>query len=185
MNNAGICSEKVTLAKAQSTQSVSGLTQIEIVFPLRALRLCEKIVFILFVVGIVAIIQPAQAELLTLFTTAQERQIINANRYKSDKVVTRPIQALEPEIEEIQQLIQEEVQMSYSVTGITISDSGPNTVWINNQVFEEGEHLEDNIHFKVITGNDIKVRITTPDGQHYFATSGETIDVTYMVSASN
>ena len=129
--------------------------------------------------------QPSQAELSTLFTTPQERRIINANRYKTDQVISRPTQVAEPEIEEIQQLIQEEVAMSYSVTGITISDSGPNTVWINNQMYEEGEHLEDSSHFKVITGDDIKVRITTPDGKQYFATSGETIDVTYMVSASN
>ena len=132
-----------------------------------------------------AISQPSQAELSTLFTTPQERQIINANRYKSEQVVTRPTQAAESEIEEIQQLILEKVEMSYSVTGITISDSGPNTAWINNQMYEEGEHLEDSSHFKVITGDDIKVRITTPDGKQYFATSGETIDVTYMVAASN
>ncbi|MEE8366250.1 MAG: hypothetical protein V3R76_10715 [Gammaproteobacteria bacterium] len=129
--------------------------------------------------------QPSQAELSILFTTPQERQIINANRYKTDRVVTRPVQVREPEIEEIQQLIQEKVEMSFSVTGIAISNSGPNTVWINNRVYEEGEHLEDNSHFKVITGDDIKVRITTPDGKHYYATSGETVDVSYMVSATN
>jgi len=132
-----------------------------------------------------AISQPSQAELSTLFTTPQERQIINANRYKSEQVVTRPTQAAESEIEAIQQLIQEKIEISYSVTGIAVSDSGPNTVWINNQMYEEGEHLEDSSHFKVITGDDIKVRITTPDGKQYFATSGETIDVTYMVSASH
>lgn len=131
--------------------------------------------------------QPSLAELSTLFTTPQERQIINANRYKSDKVITRPIQTPdpEPEIEGIRQLVQEKVEMSFSVTGITISNSGPNTVWINNQVYEEGEHLEDNSKFKVLTGDDIKVRITTPDGKHYYATSGETVDVTYLVSATN
>ncbi len=132
-----------------------------------------------------AITQPTQADLSTLFTTPQERQIINANRYKSDQGVKKPVEAPDFEIEEIQQLIQEEVEVSYSVTGITISNSGPNTVWINKQVYEEGEHLEDGSHFKVITGNDVRVRITTPDGKHYYVTSGETIDVTYMISASN
>ena len=149
------------------------------------LRHCEKLLFACLFITTAAISQPSQAEISTLFTTPQERQIINANRYKTGQVVTRPTQVAEPEIDEIQQLIQEEVAMSYSVTGITISDSGPNTVWINNQMYEEGEHLEDSSHFKVITGDDIRVRITTPDGKQYFATSGETIDVTYMVSASN
>lgn len=145
-----------------------------------------KALLVFLFVTTVAISQPSQAELGTLFTTPQERQIINANRYKTDRVVApRPIQVREPESEEIRQLIQEEVQMSFSVTGITISNSGPNTVWINNQMYEEGEHLEDNSHFKVITGGEIKVRITTPDGKHYYATSGETVDVTYLVSVSN
>lgn len=137
-------------------------------------------------VTMAGISQPSQAELSTLFTTPQERQIINANRYKTDRVVaSRPVRVREPEIAEIRQLVQEKVEMSFSVTGITISNSGPNTVWINNQVYEEGEHLEDNSHFKVITGDDIKVKITTPDGKHYYATSGETVDVTYLVPASN
>ena len=81
----------------------------------------------------------------------------------------------ELELGDIQQLIQEEVKTTYSVTGITVSTSGPNTVWINNQVYEEGEHLEDDSHFKVMTGDDIKVRITTPDGKQYYATSGVVI----------
>lgn len=141
--------------------------------------------FVCIIVMIAGISQPAKAELLTLFTTPQERKIINANRYKSDQAKKRSEQISNPEIKEIQQLILEEVKKSYSVTGITISNSGPNTVWINNQVYEEGEHLEDGSHFKVITGDDIKVQIITPDGKHYYATSGETIDVTYLISAAN
>ena len=140
------------------------------------------LVFLFVTTAIIS--QPSQAELSTLFTTPQERQIINANRYKIEQV-TRPIQMPEPDIEEIRPQIQERVEISFSVTGITISNSGPNTVWINNQMYEEGEHLEDNSHFKVITGNDIRVRITTPDGKHYYATSGETVDVSYLVSVSN
>lgn len=146
-----------------------------------------KVLLVFLFVTTAGISLPSQAELSTLFTTPQERQIINTNRYKSDKVVTRPIQAPEPEseIKEIRQLIHEKVEISFTITGITISNSGPNTVWINNQAYEEGERLEDNSRFKVIAGEDIKVRITTPDGKHYYATSGETIDVTYLVPASN
>ena len=41
------------------------------------------------------------------------------------------------------------------------------------------------MRIKVMTGNEIKVRITAPDGKHYFATSGETIEVVYQVAVEN
>jgi flavin-dependent dehydrogenase len=127
------------------------------------------------------LLHPAQAaELSTLFTTPQECQIINTNRYKGAEV-KRPVVTEAVELP-IQQLVQEKVTREYKISGITVSRDGPHTVWINSLAFEDGEELEDKSKVKVVVGDEIKVRITTPDGKHYYATSGETLEVTYLAT---
>lgn len=129
--------------------------------------------------------QPVQpAELATLFTTPQEREIINSNRYKSEESTqTRPTQVDEEEPVQLQ--VQEEVTQQYRISGITISKDGPHTVWINALAYEDGDQLEDNSKIKVMVGDEIKVRITAPDGKQYYATSGDMLEVTYMASVQN
>ncbi len=126
------------------------------------------------------------SEISTLFTTPEERQIINSNRYKTDE--PRPVET-EPEEEvvelAIQQMVMEEVAVSYNVSGITLTSDGPPMVWINNVYYEDGDQLDDNSRITVMTGAEIKVRITTPDGQHHYATSGETLEVTYLAPLQN
>ena len=124
------------------------------------------------------------AELSTLFTTPAERQLINSNRYKSDDgEPLRPIEAEEPQ--PVRQLIRQEVTREYRVSGITVSSDGPHTVWINSFAYEDGEQLEDKSRIKVLVGDDIRVRITTPDGKNHFATSGEILEVTYLAPTEN
>lgn len=125
------------------------------------------------------------AELSTLFTTPAERQLINSNRYKNDDGVTlRPVET-EAAPEPVQQLIREEVTREYRVSGITVSSDGPHTVWINSLAYEDGEQLDDKSRIKVLVGDEIKVRITTPDGKKYYATSGELLEVTYLAPIEN
>ena len=125
------------------------------------------------------------AELSTLFTTPAERQIINSNRYKSDDNSTpTPVEAEATPVP-IQRSFQEQVTREYKVSGITVSSDGPHTVWINSLAYEDGEQLEDKSRIKVLVGDEIRVRITTPDGKNYFATSGETLEVTYLASVEN
>jgi hypothetical protein len=123
------------------------------------------------------------AEIETLFTTPQERQLINANRYKTEKIIKPRVEDTRTEF--VAPTAQEEVNISFVISGITISGSGPHSVWINNMVYEDGEHLEDNSHIKVLTGDMVRVRITTPDGQIYYGTSGEVVDVNYMAVVEN
>ena len=134
----------------------------------------------------------AAGELMTLFTTPQERQLINANRYRSEEieVVEEPElvvqQEDEPEEESpLQILLKKEVNMVYRISGISLSQDGTHSVWINANVYEDGGELEDSSSIKVIAGDDVKVRITAPDGKHYFGTSGETLTVTYMAAVEN
>ena len=128
---------------------------------------------------------PQAAEFSTLFTTPQERQIINSNRYKDDK--PKPVE-VEEEIKielPTQQLVQEEVFREYQISGITVSQDGPHSVWINSAIYEDGEELEDSSKVKVLVGDEIRVRITAPDGKHYYATSGQTLEISYLVTVQN
>ena len=126
------------------------------------------------------------SELSTLFTTPQERKLINTNRYTSDEVLPR-VQSNqeEPTTESIQQLVQEEVSETITISGITLSDSGPNMVWINSQAYEDGASMDNKMRIKVMPGSKVKVRITAPDGKHFFATSGETIEIVYQAAVEN
>ena len=124
------------------------------------------------------------ADVKTLFTTTQERQIINANRYRNEDIVKPPVFE-ESETEYIAPLVQEEFKISFVISGITISESGPHFVWINNQRYEDGGHLEDDSLIRVLHDGNIRVRITAPDGKRYFGTSGETVEITYLVDVEN
>ena len=134
-----------------------------------------------------AVYQPAPraADISTLFTTPQERQIINSNRYKSDK--PKPVEVEEEVKIELptQQLVQEEVFQEYRISGISISQDGPHSVWINSAVYEDGEELEDSSKVRVMVGDEVRVRITAPDGKHYYATSGQTLEISYLVTVQN
>lgn len=138
---------------------------------------------VMVLLGSPGIVSLANAEVETLFTTPQERQLINANRYKTDVVDKH--QEEEVRTEFVAPTAQEEINISFTISGITISNNGPHSVWINNLVYEDGEHLEDNSHIKVLTGEKVRVRITTPDGQIYYGTSGEIVDVSYMAVVAN
>jgi len=126
----------------------------------------------------------AAAELSTLFTTPQERELIDSNRYGSGE--SKPKVVVEDTIEvPVQQLYQEPVTRQYKVSGITISRDGPHTVWINSTAYEDGAELEDKSKIKIMVGDEIRVRITAPDGKNYYATSGETLELTYLASVAN
>lgn len=128
---------------------------------------------------------PQAAELLTLFTTPHERQIINSNRYKDNKAKTAAVED-EVRIElPTQQLVQEEVFQEYRISGISVSQDGPNSVWINSTVYQDGEQLEDSSKVEVLVGDEVGVRITAPDGKRYYATSGQTVEISYLVTVQN
>jgi hypothetical protein len=146
----------------------------------------KRNLLILFLVFAGSVTNAFGSELSTLFTTPQERKLINTNRYTSDEVRPR-VQSNqeEPATESIQQLVQEEVSETITISGITLSDSGPNMVWINSQAYEDGASMDNKMRIKVMPGSKVKVRITAPDGKHFFATSGETIEIVYLAAVEN
>ena len=126
----------------------------------------------------------AAGELSTLFTTPQERQLINANRYKSDEVKPQPVQDA-PDESPVQFMVQEEVSVEYRISGISLSADGAHTAWINSLAYEDGARLDDGSRVMIMSGDDDRVRITTPDGKQHFAASGETLSVSYMAAVEN
>ncbi len=85
----------------------------------------------------------------------------------------------------MQQLLREEVTREYQISGITVSPVGAHTVWINSALYNDGDELDDRSKIKVIVGDGVRVRITLPDGSHYYATSGEKLQVTYLAPVEN
>jgi len=150
---------------------------------MRSNRAANLLLPAMILTGALGITESVGADIQTLFTTPQERQVINDNRYKTDEIVKPHVEPAQTEF--VAPVAQEEINKSFVISGITISNSGPHSVWINSQVYEDGEHLEDNSHIKVLTGNNIRVRITTPDGKIFYGTSGETVEVTYMGTVEN
>jgi hypothetical protein len=126
----------------------------------------------------------AAGDLLTLFTTPQERQLINANRYNSGAVKVQPVDDDENDTP-IQMLAQEEVTVEYRISGISLAGDGAHTAWINATAYDDGAKLDDGSRIKIFAGDNIRVRITAPDGKQHFATSGETLSVSYMAAAEN
>ena len=126
----------------------------------------------------------AAGELSTLFTTPQERQLINANRYKSDEAKPQPVQDA-PDESPVQFMVQEEVSVEYRISGISLSADGAHTAWINSVAYEDGARLDDGSRIKIMSGDDVRVRITAPDGKQHFAASGETLSVSYMAAVDN
>lgn len=117
-------------------------------------------------------------DLKTLFTTDQERQIINANRYKKDnKQVSKQSPA---ETVAVRELVKEKVTRSYKISGISISVDGSRVAWVNNRAYEHGDALDDGSRININNGTIKSVSITTPDGKKHTATSGETLAVSYL-----
>ncbi len=125
------------------------------------------------------------AELATLFTTPQERRLIDRNRYKQVEMQPEPPAVVEGEVIDIDdaEFSLEQVTREYRVSGITLSQEGPHMAWINGKAYEDGAMLDDGSRIQVLTGDQIRVRITAPDGKHYLATSGETVEISLLVPA--
>lgn len=127
----------------------------------------------------------AAAGLSTLFTTPEEREIIDSNRYRTGDGKEKPVVVEDVVTAPVPVMNQVEVTREYKISGITISSDGPHIVWINATAYEDGEKLEDKSRIKVMVGDEIRVRVTAPDGKNYYATSGETLEVTYLASVEN
>lgn len=119
--------------------------------------------------------------LSTLFTTPQERQVINANRYKTDDKPVQRVVETSPQVDQgPREILKEEVKNTYKISGISINADGTRFAWINEQLYEDGSTLDDGIKVRINNRGVKSVTLVTPDGKGHTATSGETMDVLYV-----
>ncbi len=119
------------------------------------------------------------SQLQTLFTTAQERLLINSNRYKGDEKPVGQVMSPEPEavVEAVKEVIKEAVTVKYQISGVSTNKEGSKTAWVNGKPYESGEFMDDGTKIRV---NNTTVIITTLDGINHSAISGEVLDLTYL-----
>ncbi|MFT5504148.1 MAG: hypothetical protein ACI845_002024 [Gammaproteobacteria bacterium] len=139
----------------------------------------------LIITGLLVLVlnQTVNADVFTLFTTPNERQIINNNRYIAEEV-TAVSNTVNEEVVVVDEQKMEELTLIYLISGITLAEGGDHTVWIDSVAYRNGDQLDNGSEIKVLGGNDVRVQITTPDGKQYFATSGQSLEIVYLVPAS-
>jgi hypothetical protein len=115
--------------------------------------------------------------LLTLFTTPQERQLIDNNRYKEDQA-NKPVEA-EPVTspETVAKLPRVEVNVTYQISGVSTNTEGSKTAWVNGNIYESGDSMDDGSKIRI---KGTSVIITTPDGESHRGVSGEVLELTYL-----
>jgi hypothetical protein len=140
----------------------------------------KNILIILFLLSssFGSVMAQESGKLLTLFTTPQERQVINNNRYKGGKPV-KPVTEIEPvkETDAVEELVKEEVNVTYMISGVSTSTEGSGIAWVNGNSYESGEVMDDGAKIRI---KNSSVIITTPDGANHTAVSGEVLNLTYL-----
>ena len=121
-----------------------------------------------------------QVDLKTLFTTPQERQLINSNRYHVNQPLPTPVTP-EPvmETEKIQELVKELVTKNFTVSGISVDREGSRFAWVNGTMYSNNSALEDGLTLMIKDGKVKSVLIKTAEGEYFSGLTGETIEVSY------
>ncbi len=117
-------------------------------------------------------------ELLTLFTTPQERALIDRNRYrKTPQKVSAETRPVEPEE---QQVVLQTVTINPLLNGVSFSQSGQHVAWLDGQAYENGAKLADGSKVVIRAGQSLQVQIKTPDGRFHPLTTGEQSEIKYQ-----
>ncbi len=118
-------------------------------------------------------------EIYTLFTTQQERQLIDKNRYRTDQVETAVVEKQQP-AEARPQEVREPQKLTIKLGGVTLSQSGENIAWLNGKAYENGNKLDDGSIVYISKKVKNLVQLKTPDGKYHSLTTGETMDINYL-----
>ena len=121
-------------------------------------------------------------EFITLFTTQQERRLIDNNRYR------QPITETETETVEVDEEISEQKQttlyhqhsISFELAGVTLSEDGSHIAWINGSRVENGDEIGNGFRIYISPKLDNLVQIETPDGAYHEIQAGKKIDIKYL-----
>jgi hypothetical protein len=124
-------------------------------------------------------------QLKTLFTTPEERALIDRNRYRKEPRPRKPEPAVELAQEkkpEPQPAAMVSVEKEYRILGVSINTDGSAVAWINGEQFENGDRIDGDIRIRISAGEG-RVRLTVPGGRTYSASAGDVIEVSYRKRA--
>jgi hypothetical protein len=144
----------------------------------------KLITILLLTICVSPVIAQEMPALKTLFTTPQERQVINRNRYKTDEPTKQvaPAPKVEQQTEAVRDLVQEEVNVTYQISGVTTNTEGSKTAWINGKAYRSGDTMDDGSKISI---SNTSVIITTVDGKSYRGVGGEVLNLTFTRTRSD
>jgi len=120
----------------------------------------------------------ARPEILTLFTTPQERGLIDRNRYRvtSPKADTT-VEAAAPKQQK--KILMQDIVLNVKLNGVSLDKSGQGIAWLNGKAYENGGKLEDGSKIYISGTLNAKVQIKTPDGKYHSLVTGEQREIKY------
>jgi hypothetical protein len=122
-------------------------------------------------------------QLKTLFTTPEERALIDRNRYRPEPRVRKPepvSPAPQPEPAPATPMVT--VEKEYRISGISINADGADVAWINDEQYEDGERIDGLVRLR-INAREGRLKLIAPGGKAYVASAGDTVIVKYRKPA--
>ncbi len=121
-------------------------------------------------------------EFMTLFTTQQERRLIDNNRYRNPVTETKTI-GVDEVAEQKQQPVYQQHSISFELAGVTLSEEGSHVAWINGDRVKNGDELKDGFSVFISPELNNLVQIKAPDGVYHNIQTGKKLDISYLKPA--
>ncbi len=118
-------------------------------------------------------------EFMTLFTTQQERRLIDNNRYRQPVIETETVGVDETEQEQ-QTTVYQQHNISFELAGVTLSEDGNHVAWVNGDRVESGDELVDGFRVFISPKLNNLVQIKGPDGVYHNIQTGKKLDISYL-----
>jgi len=123
-------------------------------------------------------------QLKTLFTTPEERALIDRNRYRQEpRVRSAEPQPVVEQPSEPAPVPMVTVEKELMISGISISPDGTDVAWINGQMYEDGDRIDGDIRLR-ISARDGRLRLILPGGKTQSAAAGDRVVVSYRKKSS-
>ncbi len=116
---------------------------------------------------------------MTLFTTQQERRLIDNNRYRQPVIETETVGVDETE-QEKKTTVYQQHSISFELAGVTLSEDGNHTAWVNGDRVENGDELVDGFRVFISPKLNSLVQIKAPDGVYHNIQTGKKLDISYL-----
>jgi len=124
--------------------------------------------------------QSSNAEIMTLFSTPQERTLIDNNRFRiaPQKQAPSTVEAAAPKTQK--KVLMQDVMLTIKLDGVTLTQSGDSIAWLNGKAYENAGKLEDGSRIYIKGRLNAQVQIKTPDGKYHSLVTGESSEIKYQ-----